>query len=666
MRRIAALLIVLATIGLIGFSLSRGPRDERGGDSVQASDERRKERGDSDDSRSPQHSPTPLAAHDLGPFALPPDADAEELVDFVRQIHDAAPIGDARQDDPEYEEFAPLAIRAACEQILRLETDRNAAAFHFAQRELLALDVRLLPFVEDPQVRRAAIERLRGVILSRPSTVEDAELAIDLAAMCEDLEDQAFLRPLLDRLAAHYESNDNAETARRGRLLRGARRRLDLVGRPLELNGLTDDGRVFSLSAWKGKVVVVDFCADWSGENREEWSNLKRNYLAYHDAGLEVVSINLAASREHLVESLAEHRPAWTTLYDDEQRQYHPAAVELGILAPPRRLLIDQQGRVVSTDVRGRHLRRQLRKLLGAPRETLAGPFGYPAFNTGEVIERLCDAGEELLAQGGYTASTTLRPDLARRSCKLELPAASTEPLDDEALFRRLTESVFVIGTLYKGPESEEFDLSLATAFAVTPDGVLSTSYHVFDDDPEALVTLAMDAKGQTFPVEEILAADQAADTCLLRVRAAGLKPLPYGADASPGARARIVSHPGDSFYYFTSGHVSNYEKDDDGVVWMNVTAEFAQGSSGGPVVDACGNVIGQVSRTATMYAGDPLDPAEEKPPLHGSPPRQHHRRGAPPSTPPVPEIPAWMEPQMTFRTCVPAVNLKRLVEQPR
>lgn len=597
-------------------------------------------------------------------FTLPSRADAAALVEFVRRLRDDVP-----KSGPEAEEYdarAPQAIRDACEQIIKLEKDPRSPERDFAERELLSLDIELLSVVEDDRARRAAIRRLRDVVVARPVTVDNAELALDLVAMVEDLESPEFVKSLVQVLVKRFESSSDKEVVVRTQTMHGVLRRLGLVGQTFALTGTTIDGEPFDVNRWKGKVVVVDFWADWVDGSAEEWSNLKRNYLAYHGQGLEVVGVHLAESRDHVDVSLSRRHVPWVTLFDDQAKQHHPAAVALGVINPPRRLLIDQNGKVVSTDVRGRHLRRELRRLLGPSKEPLVGTFGLPSFNSGEVIERLCDAGEELLTSGNFTPAVQLRPHAAERSVKLALPAPWKDALDDEEVVRRLNDSVYVVGTLYRGPESEDYDLSLATAFVVTEDGILSTSYHVFDDDPEALVTLVMDRHGRTFPVEAIVAADEEADTCLIRVRAEHLKPLPLGADAPAGARARIVSHPGDSFYYFSTGHVSNYERDDDGVLWMNVTADFGQGSSGGPVVDACGNVIGQVSRTATMYAGDPLDPPEEKLPPPGHPPRhRHHRRGVRPDTPAAPEIPAWMEPQMIFRTCVPTTNLRRMVESP-
>ena len=45
----------------------------------------------------------------------------------------------------------------------------------------------------------------------------------------------------------------------------------------------------------------------------------------------------------------------------------------------------------------------------------------------------------------------------------------------------------------------------------------------------------------------------------------------------------------------------------------MSITADYAKGSSGGPVVDDAGHVVGMVSTTESIYYGsranDPKDP---------------------------------------------------------
>jgi serine protease Do len=249
--------------------------------------------------------------------------------------------------------------------------------------------------------------------------------------------------------------------------------------------------------------------------------------------------------------------------------------------------------------------------------QTTAQPDSFPGssgnvpessaitFSVKDVIETLTSATKELMDKKESRSARELREDLDRTSVSIQLPKAATKPLSSQELYRNGVESVFLVAGL-TNPEDDETDWATAfsTAFVVHEDGILCTSAHVFDHDDEDEAVVAMDLRGHVFPVVAVLASDKTSDTCLFRIAATGLKPLSLGETALPGTPIHVIGHPGDSFFYFSAGHVANYEHDPRHTLWMNVTADFGQGSSGGPVMDSAGNVVGQVSRTYTLYAG--------------------------------------------------------------
>ena len=228
-----------------------------------------------------------------------------------------------------------------------------------------------------------------------------------------------------------------------------------------------------------------------------------------------------------------------------------------------------------------------------------------PEYYVEDVVKILTTATEEMIEKKISRTAVELHEELDRSQFTLELPKSSTMPLTSQELYRRATESVFLVAGLTR-PSGDEtaWQTSFSTAFVVHEDGILSTSAHVFDHDDHDDAVVVMDVKGQVYPVLEILAANRTADTCLFRIGKKGLKPLALGQAAHPGSQISVIGHPGDSFFYFSAGHVANYERDEEGLLWLNITADFGQGSSGGPVMDSFGNVVGQVSRTYTLYAG--------------------------------------------------------------
>ena len=326
----------------------------------------------------------------------------------------------------------------------------------------------------------------------------------------------------------------------------------------------------------------------------------------------------------------------------------------------------------------------------------------YPLLNDVELMDRLEAAGLKMLEEKTGLGSKDLNAGLECKDFELKLADVREESLADEELYQRACESIYVVCGLFKSEDGKEWDAAFATAFVVGSDGVLTTSRHFFDDPQPCEVFLVVDMAGKIHPVTEILCSDKDADTCLFRIPAQDLKPLPLAKKAPmPGSRVRIVSHPGYFFYFFSSGQVANYFKDDDGLKWMNVTADFGQGSSGAPAFDDCGNVVGQVSSTLTLYAiGPPVeDPIvsrrhvsrsvdgkvrvtaaregkaakekKEKEPAPAdegkTPKKKKKKKDKQPEKIEIPlPLPDEMEmadPQMVFKTCTPLEGLRGMVK---
>jgi serine protease Do len=196
-----------------------------------------------------------------------------------------------------------------------------------------------------------------------------------------------------------------------------------------------------------------------------------------------------------------------------------------------------------------------------------------------------------------------------------------------EEVYKAALPSVVVVGSLY--PEKDGFWEvgTYATAWVLAADGVLVTNWHVFEDLEPNEVFAASNRDGNVYPLTDFLGGDKAADVAVFRIAAKGLKPLPV-APTYPevGSWVGLLSHPGDLFYVYTQGTVTRYSTNtnDDGKreKWMNITAEYASGSSGGPVLNKYGAVVGMASSTISLEALD--DPRIVK-----NPARRKHLPGA-------------------------------------
>jgi len=258
--------------------------------------------------------------------------------------------------------------------------------------------------------------------------------------------------------------------------------------------------------------------------------------------------------------------------------------------------------------------------------------FAAPRFVVDDEVfeDTVLAAAAKLREAGALVRAETLRGQLNRPFAPVPLAPPATETLSPPDLYDRVRESTFAVGNIYRCTNCAQWHFNGAAAFAVGADGVLSTAYHVAagtdeEADPKAGVfVVAADSAGRVFPVKEVLAADAESDTCLLRIEAKNLKPIALRAGARAGERIFCLSHPDGNYFLFSEGMVARVHWMHDvlgadvtdadtkqraessrPILCLNITADFAPGSSGGPVVDEAGNVVAQVQSIANFVDDD-------------------------------------------------------------
>jgi serine protease Do len=188
-------------------------------------------------------------------------------------------------------------------------------------------------------------------------------------------------------------------------------------------------------------------------------------------------------------------------------------------------------------------------------------------------------------------------------SVRLQAPIRNKQ-LDGEEAYRVAAAASVLITGAYKCDKCPRWHCTLASGVVVDPNGVIATNHHVVAGE-QAEVMGVMTADGRFFPVVEVLAANKGTDVALLRVDAKGLNALPVRDDLGAGAAIYCYSHPANSFGCFTDGIVTRYCRlggaDRNGAIFMQITADYARGSSGGPIIDQAGNLVGLVSSTAPV-----------------------------------------------------------------
>jgi S1-C subfamily serine protease len=225
--------------------------------------------------------------------------------------------------------------------------------------------------------------------------------------------------------------------------------------------------------------------------------------------------------------------------------------------------------------------------------------------------EKLTTEAKKRIEAKTLTSGETLRSQLKRRTTKVAFVPPKTRPLPVSQQYQHGRSSVVIISSFYMCGKCSNLHMSTAAGFAVAEDGIFLTNYHVVGNMTNSLAMAAVTAEGEFGGVQEILACNPVEDWALIRIPELKLKPLPLLGNASVGTEIFLVSHPNEHFFSYGKGHVARYGKGKtvfgqgaDKVrkvlgqtEWMEITAEFGKGASGGPVMDANGNVVGLISR---------------------------------------------------------------------
>jgi S1-C subfamily serine protease len=149
------------------------------------------------------------------------------------------------------------------------------------------------------------------------------------------------------------------------------------------------------------------------------------------------------------------------------------------------------------------------------------------------------------------------------------------------------------------------------TGFVVAPDGRIATNLHVIGDAQQATVVLA---DGRELRDIEVLGVDDDHDLMVLRVPARNLRPLTLGdsTKVKPGERVVAIGHPLGLGNTVSDGLVSAVRKINPQLTVLQISAPISPGSSGGPLFNDRGEVIGVstliITQGQNLNFGMPVD----------------------------------------------------------
>jgi S1-C subfamily serine protease len=187
--------------------------------------------------------------------------------------------------------------------------------------------------------------------------------------------------------------------------------------------------------------------------------------------------------------------------------------------------------------------------------------------------------------------STTLDTGRTREGPAVNV--GENSQVDLAAIAKKVRPSVFQIRLLEENDEV----VGTGTGFAISPDGLVATCQHVVKSGNRMIVVTE---QGAAFRVSRVLAEDSSSDLAIIQLEATDLPflELAGAAKVEIGQQVAVYGSPSGLAGTLSHGIISAKRPDPDGALLkgsnlLQTSAAISPGSSGSPLLDSEGKVIG-------------------------------------------------------------------------
>ena len=307
--------------------------------------------------------------------------------------------------------------------------------------------------------------------------------------------------------------------------------------------------------------------------------------------------------------------------------------------------------------------------------------FAANAQSKGVPIESECssppqsvlDQAEKLRTQGQLLRSTTISAQLeSPLPGSIQVKSTLTAPLQPHEVAELARLGGVHVDWYYLCPDCNHWHAQLAGGYAIARDAV-ATVYHGVNPSMLAMregYLIAVDSGGIVRPVTGVLASSQGMDAAILHIGGSDLKPLALNDNVAQGDEVYCLSDPLGTKGYFSQGIVNRFywmrgrsgkpgSLEELNSLRMNVSTEWAPGSSGAALLDHCGNAIGHVATISPLK--EKGHPTSAKPPEIK--PGEESKKNDPPLTKPLLTDRFQGAVLITLHTATPARGVLALVQ---
>ncbi len=278
----------------------------------------------------------------------------EERGQWVRNLADSLSAAALSGAYPEGVER----LKKLQEDLSGADGDADAAAY----AEFRYLTAKYTLDVQQPNSNFAKIqadwlENLKKFAEAHPKSLDAAEAMLQLAISEESAGQEEEARKWYSRIADDLPEAPSAAKAA------GAIRRLDCVGKPIELKGMSTANKSVDITQYRGKrAVLIHYWETKCEPCIGEFAQLKELQAKYGAKDLAIIGVSLDARREDLVAYLRQNPLPWPQLFDEGGLDSR-FANEMGILSLPTMILVDRQGKVVHRSIHVSEVDREMKAI---------------------------------------------------------------------------------------------------------------------------------------------------------------------------------------------------------------------------------------------------------------------------------------------------------------
>ena len=199
----------------------------------------------------------------------------------------------------------------------------------------------------------------KKMISENPSSYVSVLVLTDMQSMGAPTSD---LKEHYEMLSEEIRQQPLAKTLKTGLDKRSA---VEIGSKAPQFSGPDPNGNELALENLMGKVTLIDFWAAWCKPCRDENPNIVKVYNKYHEQGFNIIGISLdrEEQRDRWLKAIEDDKLTWPQI-SSLQFWEEPIAQLYGVRAIPAAFILDENGVIVATNVRGDDLEKKVKELL--------------------------------------------------------------------------------------------------------------------------------------------------------------------------------------------------------------------------------------------------------------------------------------------------------------